>query len=240
MAAKAIKQKTALEIADFLVDYCFTWVFPEIIQSDQGTEFLNSVVEELMKQFGACHNVSAAYHPQTNGLVERSNQTIKNILSKYSNNKQIIIYKKYRDKFIRSAIWSYNTSCTQESPHFVMRLRFLARQDVYSKTRKIRVHSRALPIAGLLKLVIVSLIFHKKLIIYALLMLSHLCDVLGRKAGRSVMKLKAHLSLNTGRESKRTIAFSVFGWESSRIYTIPFANQFKFNNGRSIGESFKE
>jgi transposase InsO family protein len=44
--------------------------------SDQGREFINSVNAELQQQLGTEHRISSAYHPQTNGLVEKLNSTV--------------------------------------------------------------------------------------------------------------------------------------------------------------------
>ena len=47
-----------------------------------GTEFLNSVVEYLLKGFGIDRRITSSYHPRTNGKCERMNQTLVNILRK--------------------------------------------------------------------------------------------------------------------------------------------------------------
>ena len=47
-----------------LVDYFTKW-------PDQGREFVNSVMSSLIEKTNAVHRISTAYHPQTNGLVER-------------------------------------------------------------------------------------------------------------------------------------------------------------------------
>ena len=52
----------------------------EIQINDQGREFLNDVYTELHKLTGLEQRVTSAYHPQSNGLVERQNRTIKTSL----------------------------------------------------------------------------------------------------------------------------------------------------------------
>ena len=47
-----------------------------------------SVNQYLFEKTGVEHRISAAYHPQTNGLVERLNQTIVNMLTKLSGEKR--------------------------------------------------------------------------------------------------------------------------------------------------------
>ena len=56
--------------------------------SDQGREFVNQVESELLELTGIEHRVTSAYHPQTNGLTERFNQTLQTALLKVVNDKQ--------------------------------------------------------------------------------------------------------------------------------------------------------
>ena len=56
--------------------------------SDQGREFVNQVESELLGLTGIEHRVTSAYHPQTNGLTERFNQTLQTALLKVVNDKQ--------------------------------------------------------------------------------------------------------------------------------------------------------
>ena len=45
-------------------------------------EFVNEVADELHSMTGTQQRQTSAYHPQSNGLVERQNHTIKNALVK--------------------------------------------------------------------------------------------------------------------------------------------------------------
>ncbi len=55
---------------------------PRILQSDNGSEFVNQVVKALVNLFSIEHRLSTAYHPSTNGLVERTNKEVGRILKK--------------------------------------------------------------------------------------------------------------------------------------------------------------
>ena len=46
------------------------------ILTDQGTAFTSNMVAELCQFYGINHSRTSPYHPQTNGLVEQSNQTL--------------------------------------------------------------------------------------------------------------------------------------------------------------------
>lgn len=46
------------------------------LQSDNGKEFCNSIMENILKQFGIRRRLSAPYTPQQNGIAERKNRTL--------------------------------------------------------------------------------------------------------------------------------------------------------------------
>ena len=73
--------------------------------SDQGREFVNKVNQELFKLCGTDHRISSAYHPQTNGLDERMNQTLTGALVKFVNENQ-----DDWDVHIKSVLFAYRTS----------------------------------------------------------------------------------------------------------------------------------
>ena len=54
---------------------------PEII-SDQGTDFMSQLLKELCNLLHINQIQTSPYHPQTNGLVERFNKTLKAMLRK--------------------------------------------------------------------------------------------------------------------------------------------------------------
>ena len=50
--------------------------------NDHGKEFVNEVPENLHEMTGTEQRITSAYHPQSNGLCERQNRTIKDSLVK--------------------------------------------------------------------------------------------------------------------------------------------------------------
>ena len=69
--------QTAKTVAKFLYGgYISIFGALARLLSDRGTSFTSSIIEELCKILGIQQLWTMPYHPQTNGLVERSHQTI--------------------------------------------------------------------------------------------------------------------------------------------------------------------
>ena len=86
--------------------------------SDQGREFVNKVNRCLFKMTNTEHRMSSAYHPQTNGLVERFNQTLQRSLVKLVNDNQ-----NDWDELLDGVLFAYRTSIqksTQVCPFELM------------------------------------------------------------------------------------------------------------------------
>ena len=79
-----IANKEGLTIAKALINSVFCiFGYPEKLQSDRGTEFINSTLKEICKLAGTAKIATTAYHPQGNGYVERIHQFFKNALTCY-------------------------------------------------------------------------------------------------------------------------------------------------------------
>ncbi|CAF1114341.1 unnamed protein product [Brachionus calyciflorus] len=80
----ALKNKTAIEVAKGLINVFCIIDAPRILQSDNGKEFRNGVIEALKflwPNFTTVHG--RARRPQTQGSVERSNGDVQNILGSW-------------------------------------------------------------------------------------------------------------------------------------------------------------
>ena len=56
---------------------------PKIVQTDRGSNFISRVFTCVLKELRTQHNVSSAYHPESQGALERYHQTLKSMLRAY-------------------------------------------------------------------------------------------------------------------------------------------------------------
>ena len=61
---------------------------PRVVISDQGSHFINALMDEVFHIFETLHAISSGYRPQTAGLVERMNQALVDMIRGYVNEKQ--------------------------------------------------------------------------------------------------------------------------------------------------------
>lgn len=119
--AAPLPDKTALGVADFLYSLFCRHGWPSIVLSDQGREFVNEVSRCLFERTGVEHRISSPYHPQTNGLDERTNQTLVKSLVKLSSSTEDW------DIHIEAALYAYRISrhdSSRYSPFFLLYNRY--------------------------------------------------------------------------------------------------------------------
>ena len=62
----------------------FTFVgLPRSVQSDQGSNFVSRIFQQVMHELGIKQCKSSAYHPESEGALERFHQTLKNMIRYY-------------------------------------------------------------------------------------------------------------------------------------------------------------
>ena len=81
--AYALPNQEATTVAKKLVDQFFLrFSPPEQLHSDQGRNFESEVITEVCKLLGVVKSRTTPYHPQSDGLVERFNRTLLDMLAK--------------------------------------------------------------------------------------------------------------------------------------------------------------
>jgi hypothetical protein len=78
---------------------------PKKIVSDRGSQFTSKFWEKLHECMDTKPNFSSAYHPQTDGQTERTNQILEDMLRAYA-----LKYRKSWDKSLPYIEFSYNNS----------------------------------------------------------------------------------------------------------------------------------
>ena len=115
----AVKDQTALTIATHFVEHIVArHGVPAQLLSDRGAAFLSSLMKEICSILGVKKINTTAYHPQTDGLVERFNHTLTNMLAK-----KVEADGQDWDKHLPYVPFAYRASLqnsTQESPFFLL------------------------------------------------------------------------------------------------------------------------
>lgn len=70
-------------IVKALVKFFSTFGLPKYVQSDQGSNFMSKLFTQVLSELGVKHRPSSAYHPQSQGALERFHQTLKSMLCKF-------------------------------------------------------------------------------------------------------------------------------------------------------------
>ena len=117
--AFAVPDIEAVTIAELLVDQIISrHGAPRALLSDRGTNFLSKLVSEVCKLIDTKKVNTTAYHPQTDGLVERFNGTLAQSLSMYTSANQ-----KDWDVYIPSVLFGYRVSphpATGDTPFYLL------------------------------------------------------------------------------------------------------------------------
>jgi transposase InsO family protein len=104
--ARPVNNFTALTTAKFLFNNIVCQFGPPLrILTDQGRNFESELINQLCQMLNIEKLRTTAYHPQGNGAIERYNRTLKQILSKYVNEKHTDW-----DTYLPQALYAYNTS----------------------------------------------------------------------------------------------------------------------------------
>ena len=95
-------------IAKCLITLFCTFGVTEIIQSDVGTEFASSIIQQLNLALGTCHIFASSYSPHVMGQIERLNGTLCTCISHYVHNSP-----NQWSKYLPYVLFAYNNSVNQ-------------------------------------------------------------------------------------------------------------------------------
>ena len=85
----ALKESKSEDIADFFITKIICkHGCPRRLLTDRGRQFISNAMEDVLKFFKTDHSLCAAYKPNTQGLVERTNRTLMDSISMYCNSNQ--------------------------------------------------------------------------------------------------------------------------------------------------------
>ena len=82
MEAIPLPRVDAATTCNALLEVFARFGIPKEVLSDNGSNFVAQLAEEFMKMFKVHHIRTSPFHPQTNGMLERSHQTMKKTLDK--------------------------------------------------------------------------------------------------------------------------------------------------------------
>lgn len=109
----------ASTVAKILVDRVFSRFGPPVVlHSDQGANFESTLMHEVCDVMGITKTRTTAYHPQCDGLVERQNRTLQDMLAAFCTR-----HDNDWDLWLDAVVFAYNTSrqeSLQTSPYEIV------------------------------------------------------------------------------------------------------------------------
>ena len=105
-------------VTTFINEYLPVHMCPQYILSDNGTEFKNSLMDQVLQQLGIDRIFSALYHPQSSGKLEVFHKYLKPTLKKLCE-KDPTNWDKYLNQVLASYRITPNLE-TAESPFFLV------------------------------------------------------------------------------------------------------------------------
>jgi hypothetical protein len=109
-------QRAATISAEMVKVFC-TYGIPDIVHSDQGQNFESTVFHQTLKAFGVEKSRTTAYHPEGDGMVERFNRSLLQLLRTY------VEKEEEWESHLPLALYAYRTavhSSTRVSPFMLM------------------------------------------------------------------------------------------------------------------------
>ena len=95
----------------FIKDVICIFGAPKFILTDQGRNFLSNLIQKVAKRFKIKRMKTTAFHPQSNGSVERSHHALGEFLKQYSEKNC------EWDQWVDIVIFNYNTCVHKDINH---------------------------------------------------------------------------------------------------------------------------
>ena len=114
LEAVPLKTIDAREVAEGLLEIFSRTGVPRQLLSDQGSQFIGALMENLTGRLGIEKLVTSPYHPQANGVVERLHKTLNGIIRKAVSRK---LDWAEQEKYALYAIRSTPSRMTGYSPY---------------------------------------------------------------------------------------------------------------------------
>ena len=100
--AFALRNVTAETIVNCLIEVTARIGVPQELLTDNGSNFMSKVMKKYCSMTGIKQIRTSPYHPQTDGMVERYNATLKMLLRKLTQNSEV-----EWDLYLPYVLWSY-------------------------------------------------------------------------------------------------------------------------------------
>ena len=81
--AVPLRSIKAKPVSEALISFFTRFGLPKIVQSDQGSNFTSKLFRDQLSALGIDFITSSAYHPQSQGALERFHQTLKTMIKAY-------------------------------------------------------------------------------------------------------------------------------------------------------------
>lgn len=113
-----MRDQTAARITEELIKVFSVFGVPDVLHSDQGKNFESTLLKETLQAFGIAKSHTTAYHPQGDGMVERLNRSLLQLL-------RVFVDKDPADweRYLPLVLYAYRTaahSSTGVSPFELM------------------------------------------------------------------------------------------------------------------------
>ena len=110
--------QTTETILDCLLDWVHDFGVPNRLHSDQGRQFESRMFQAMCERLGIKKTRTTPYHPESDGMVERFNRTLKDMISKYVDGEGLSW-----DTDVKAYSMAYNSSvhsATGYTPYFLV------------------------------------------------------------------------------------------------------------------------